>query len=89
MYRKLTDTIVSRVRARQSEGDCPTQPAYSVETLENALVDLADRMPRRCDTNFSAPHGECLFCGADQGVDCRAKSDGKNYEPKEFWTQGL
>lgn len=72
MYRKLTDAIVARVRARQSEGDCPTQPAYDAETLENALLDLADRLPRRCDTGFAAWSGECMACGADQGVACRS-----------------
>jgi hypothetical protein len=72
MYKLLTNAIVERVRARQTEGDCPTQPAYPAETLENALLDLADRLPRRCDTNLAAPNGECIACCADQGVACRS-----------------
>lgn len=27
--------------------------------------------PRRCDTNKVGFNGECLACGADQGVHCR------------------
>jgi hypothetical protein len=72
MYKLLTNAVVKSVRVRKTQGDCPVEPAYPAETIENALLDLAGRLPRRCDTNLAAPNGECIACCADQGVACRS-----------------
>jgi len=41
MLDKLRDAVIASVRLRASQGDCPTEPAHSVETLENVILDLA------------------------------------------------
>lgn len=85
MHPRLTDIVVEKVQQRHSEGDCPVTPAYDVETLEFALLDLAGRLhatpapnltglesARRCDTNLVGAGGECTACQADQGETCRS-----------------
>lgn len=50
MHPVASDMIVKQIRQRISEGDCPTIPAQSVETLEGVIEDLAlrlDRAPQR------------------------------------------
>jgi hypothetical protein len=42
MYAKLRETVIESVRRRVAQGDCPTEPAQHIETLEHALLDLAD-----------------------------------------------
>lgn len=46
MHPTLADEIVKSVRKRISQGDCPTEPPQSIETLEGVIDELADR-PRR------------------------------------------
>jgi hypothetical protein len=41
MHKLLLAEIVEMVRQRYSEGDCPTVPRPSGETLEDAILDLA------------------------------------------------
>lgn len=41
MLDKLRDVVVASVRLRRSQGDCPTEPAYSVEWLEDVILDQA------------------------------------------------
>ena len=41
MHIDLLAALVANVRQRISEGDYPITPAYPVETLENAVLDLA------------------------------------------------
>lgn len=41
MLKQIRDGFIEQVRQRVSEGDCPTTPALSVETLENIVMDLA------------------------------------------------
>jgi hypothetical protein len=43
MHPALADKIVEQVRKRVNEGDCPTTEAFGVETLEEAVLELADR----------------------------------------------
>jgi len=53
MLNKLRDAVIASVRLRASQGDCPTEPAHSVETLESVILDLA----RAVD---AVPAGEVL-----------------------------
>ena len=46
MHEVLVDKIVSEVRARRAQGDCPTIEPVSREMLEQALEALADRLDR-------------------------------------------
>lgn len=41
MFYKLRDAIIASVRLRRSQGDCPIEPAHSVEMLEEVIIDLA------------------------------------------------
>ncbi len=43
MHSQAADAIVESVRRREAQGDCPTEPAQSVETLENCILELARR----------------------------------------------
>ena len=54
MHPVLADKIVESVRLRHSQGDCPTEPAQSVEMLEGAVLELADRPARTLRTLASA-----------------------------------
>lgn len=40
MLKEILDITIERVRQRDSEGDCPITPAFSVEHLETALLTL-------------------------------------------------
>ena len=42
MHELMLKEVVACCRQRLSEGDCPTRPAFSVEQLEDAVVQLAD-----------------------------------------------
>lgn len=44
MHKQLLLKVVGNCRRRSAEGDCPTVEPFSVETLENAVIDLADRV---------------------------------------------
>lgn len=54
MLKALRDVVIARVQQRVSEGDCPTIPAESVETLENVILDLIAE---------TSPLSECAECG--------------------------
>lgn len=41
MLAQLRDAVIASVRRRVEQGDCPTEPAHSVEMLENVILDLA------------------------------------------------
>ena len=45
MHKSILDATIAKVRQRESEGDCPLTPAYSVEHLEHALLSLAKKKP--------------------------------------------
>ena len=45
MHPMIADAQIAQVRQRASEGDCPTTPALSVESLEDLVRHLADRLP--------------------------------------------
>lgn len=45
MHRDLLSALIANVRQRVAEGDCPVTQSYPVETLENAILDLADEAP--------------------------------------------
>ena len=60
MLNKLRDAVIASVRLRASQGDCPTEPAHSVETLESVILDLA----RAVD---AVPAGEVLARGRAGG----------------------
>lgn len=42
MNKLILEAVVARCRQRIADGDCPTVPATGLETLENAVADLAD-----------------------------------------------
>lgn len=46
MHEVLADKIVERVRKRIAQGDCPSIKAESVETLEQVVENLAQRLDR-------------------------------------------
>lgn len=50
MHPALADKIVEQVRQRVSEGDCPVTPAFGIETMEGAVLELADRPARMLRT---------------------------------------
>lgn len=39
---QILNATIAQVRQRVSEGDCPSTPAQTVETLENALIAVVD-----------------------------------------------
>lgn len=43
-------------------------PLVTEDDLDNMA---AEETPRRCQTNVVGASGECLVCGADQGVACK------------------
>ena len=44
MHTALLNLVISRCRRRIDAGDCPTEKGLPVETLEDAVVQLADQM---------------------------------------------
>jgi len=44
MHKQLLIRVIANCRRRIQEGDCPTVEPIGVETLENAVVELADRV---------------------------------------------
>lgn len=49
MLNKMREAVIASVRLRASQGDCPTEPAHSTETLESVILDLAGAAPLRVD----------------------------------------
>lgn len=45
MFKALLDANVASVLRRIAQGDCPTEPALSVEVLEHMIQDLVDAQP--------------------------------------------
>lgn len=41
MHPMMLNAIVERCRQRQAQGDCPDEPAFSTEQLEDAVIELA------------------------------------------------
>lgn len=46
MHRELLKALIQSVELRRSQGDCPTEKAHSVETLEEMIIELVDMV--RC-----------------------------------------
>jgi hypothetical protein len=44
MHADLRNAVIASVRRRVEQGDCPTEPAHTVETLENVILDLAPKV---------------------------------------------
>lgn len=55
MHKLILDQVVASVRRRVEQGDCPTEPAQSVETLELAVIQLAEAAKAR---SLSKDNGE-------------------------------
>lgn len=47
MHRLAVEAIIRSVQKRAIQGDCPTEPAQSVETLEGVIMELANARLRR------------------------------------------
>ena len=60
MHEALLKEVVKRCRQRQAEGDCPTVPAFSVEWLEDAVCQLADRLKIVLDSDDGPSAGREL-----------------------------
>lgn len=87
MHPQAADAIVESVRRRESQGDHPTEPAQSVETLENCVITLADRLARVNEDAERSPKGcTCgmgiMFAPELHATDCqfaaRARLEGSN-----------
>lgn len=62
MHPQLLSDIVALCRRRIAEGDTPTEPAVSVESLEAALVQLADA-PRQNQCGETCERAQvCATC---------------------------
>jgi hypothetical protein len=46
MHELVLGLIIKCCRQRQAEGDCPTVTAFPVEQLEDAVVQLADKLEK-------------------------------------------
>lgn len=44
MHPLMLAKVIERCRLRQSEGDHPSEPAFSSEVLEDAIVQLANQV---------------------------------------------
>jgi hypothetical protein len=78
MHRDLLSALVANVRQRVAEGDCPVTPSYPVETLENAILDLADEAPAAlCDHGHTDPMALCSDCEANS-VEAPAEGAGED-----------
>jgi len=70
MLKQLADMVVADVRKRVSEGDCPTTPAHSVETLENVILALSAPSSPAAETKLR----EALLLYGRHREDCLAGS---------------
>ena len=57
MHLSALKAVLESVRRRVAQGDCPTEPPQSVETLEDALLSLEKREAQRRKI-LSAPDDE-------------------------------
>lgn len=46
MHPAMLDVVIRRCRERYAAGDCPCDPPFSVEQLEDAVIELADTLAR-------------------------------------------
>ena len=80
MHELMLREIVKRCRQREAEGDCPTEAAFSVEQLEDAVIELASRVETVLARSLSILDSEisgandCLKL--DLMPDARASADG-------------
>jgi hypothetical protein len=44
MHPKLTENLIASVKRRVAQGDCPTEPALALETLEDLVLTQAARI---------------------------------------------
>lgn len=56
MHKQLLQELVTSVRRRIAQGDCPTEPPFSREQLENAVDALAPKEPEWCEHCVFAKH---------------------------------
>jgi hypothetical protein len=47
MHQLAVEAIIRSVQKRVAQGDCPTEPAHSIETLEEVIIELANARLRR------------------------------------------
>lgn len=78
MHPLAVKEIVESVRLRAAQGDCPTEPAQSVEVLEQAILEMHADVTR-LNSNTILIHGRDEF-GEPQsvhhvGLDLRAAID--------------
>lgn len=69
--------IIERCRQRQAEGDRPTVKAFSVEQLEDAVIELADKLIeyegpplgvcQNCGKKISKQCNQCATCADERG----------------------
>lgn len=64
MHPLAVDAIVRSIQKRVAQGDCPTEPAHSVETLEEVIIELANARLRRkalSDPDDEPSAGNCAL----------------------------
>lgn len=57
MHEAALQEVIRICRQREREGDCPTVKAFPVETLENAVIQLADRLKIVLDPDTESDAG--------------------------------
>jgi uncharacterized protein (UPF0548 family) len=60
MHDAMLKEVVKVCRQRQRDGDCPSVKAFGVETLEDAVVQLADRLKIALDPDDGPAAGREL-----------------------------
>lgn len=57
MHELMLKEVIKTCRQREREGDCPTVKAFSVEILEGAVIQLADRLKIVLDPDTESDAG--------------------------------
>lgn len=57
MHEAALQEVIRVCRQRDREGDCPTVKAFDVETLEGAVIQLADRLKIILDPDTESDAG--------------------------------
>lgn len=62
MHKLAVEAIVNSVQKRVAQGDCPTEPPQSLETLEEVICALArERLMRQIRND--PDDNPCRYCG--------------------------
>lgn len=76
MHDLLRERVIAEIREHLAEGDCRTAHTYTIETLENVILDLVGWTPgppecpvsplpsgkHQVDTSMESGPNNCFFC---------------------------